>query len=98
MQEDHVSMGWNAARKLRLAINNLRRILAIEILAASRAIDFRAPLTASPALTKVIAEIRKVVDGPGPDRILSQEMSSIETLLMSNALRNAAETVTGPLN
>jgi histidine ammonia-lyase len=98
MQEDHVSMGWNAARKLRLAINNLRRILAIEILAASRAIDFRAPLTASPALTKVVAEIRKVVDGPGPDRILSQEMSSVENLLMSNALRNAAETVTGPLN
>jgi histidine ammonia-lyase len=98
MQEDHVSMGWNAARKLRLAINNLRRILAIEILAATRAIDFRSPLTASPALTKVVAEIRKVVDGPGPDRILSQEMSSIETLLMSNALRNAAETVSGPLN
>jgi len=91
-------MGWNAARKLRLAINNLRRILAIEILAASRAIDFRAPLTASPALTKVIAEIRNVVDGPGPDRILSQEMSSVETLLLSNSLRNAAETVTGPLN
>ena len=98
MQEDHVSMGWNAARKLRLAINNLRRILAIEILAATRAIDFRAPLTASPALTIVIAEVRKVVDGPGPDRILSQEMSSVENLLMSNALRNAAETVTGPLN
>jgi histidine ammonia-lyase len=97
MQEDHVSMGWNAARKLRLAINNLRRILAIEILAASRAIDFRAPLTASPALAKVVAEIHKVVDGPGPDRILSQEMSSVETLLLSNTLRNAAETVTGPL-
>ena len=98
MQEDHVSMGWNAARKLRLAINNMRRILAIEILAATRAIDFRAPLTASPALTKVIAEIRKVVDGPGPDRILSQEMSSVETLLLSNSLRLAAESVTGPLN
>ncbi len=97
MQEDHVSMGWNAARKLRLAINNLRRILAIEILAASRAIDFRSPLTASPALTKVVAEVRKVVDGPGPDRILSQEMSSVETLLLSNTLSNVAETVTGPL-
>jgi len=98
MQEDHVSMGWNAARKLRLAVNNLRRILAIEILAATRAIDFRAPLKASPALTKVITEVRKVVDGPGPDRVLSQEMSSVETLLMSNALRTAAQTVTGPLN
>ena len=98
MQEDHVSMGWNAARKLRLAINNLRRILAIEILAASRAIDFRAPLTASPALTKVITEVRKVVDGPGPDRILSQEMSSVETLAKSGVLQIEAETVSGPLN
>ncbi len=98
MQEDHVSMGWNAARKLRLAINNLRRIVAIEILAASRAIDFRAPLTASPALTKVVAEIRKVVDGPGPDRVLSQEMSRVEILCASGQIRIAAETVSGPLN
>ena len=52
----------------------------------------------SPGKEKVIAEIRKVVEGPGPDRILSQEMSSVETLLLSNSLRNAAETVTGPLN
>ena len=98
MQEDHVSMGWNAARKLRLAINNLRRILAIEILSASRAIDFRAPLTASPALTKVVAEVRKVVDGPGPDRILSHEMTQIESLAKSGLMRLAAESVTGPLN
>ena len=98
MQEDHVSMGWNAACKLRLAINNLRRILAIEILAATRAIDFRAPLTASPALTKVVAEVRKVVDGPGPDRVLSQEMAKVETLAKSSLLRLAAESVTGPLN
>ncbi len=98
MQEDHVSMGWNAARKLRLAINNLRRILAIEILAASRAIDFRAPLTASPALIKVVAEVRKVVDGPGPDRVLSQEMAKVETLAKSSLIRLAAESVTGPLN
>ena len=98
MQEDHVSMGWNAARKLRLAINNLRRILAIEILAATRAIDFRAPLTASPALTKVVAEVRKVVDGPGPDRILSYEMAQIESLAKSNLIRVTAESVTGPLN
>ncbi len=98
MQEDHVSMGWNAARKLRLAINNLRRILAIEILAATRAIDFRAPLTASPALTKVVAEVRKVVDGPGPDTALSQEMAQVENLARSSLIRLAAESVSGPLD
>ncbi|NQV97197.1 MAG: aromatic amino acid lyase, partial [Acidimicrobiaceae bacterium] len=97
MQEDHVSMGWSAGRKLRLSINNLRRIVAIEVLAACRAIDLRKPLTSSPALTKVIAEVRKVVDGPGPDRILSEEMSRVEALCASGEMRKAAETVTGPL-
>ncbi len=44
MQEDHVSMGWSAARKLRKAIDGLQRVLAIEILTAARALDLRAPL------------------------------------------------------
>ena len=98
MQEDHVSMGWNAARKLRLAIDNLRRILAIEIFAATRAIDYRAPLTASHALTKVVGEVRKVIGAPGPDRILAEQMAQVETLARTHTLRLAAETVTGPLD
>ena len=98
MQEDHVSMGWNAARKLRLAVANLRRILAIEIMSSSRAIDFRSPLTASPSLMKVVAEVRKVVDGPGPDRFLSEEMRRVELLAKTQAIRLAAESVAGPLN
>ena len=98
MQEDHVSMGWNAARKLRLAINNLRRILAIEILTATRAIDFRAPLTASPALMNVHAEVRKFVGRPGPDKLLADEMKLVEDLAKSLSMRRAAELITGPLN
>jgi len=98
MQEDHVSMGWNAARKLRLVIDNLRRILAIEIFAATRAIDYRAPLTASPALTKGVGEVRKVSGAPGPDRILAEQMAQVEALARTHVLRLAAETVTGPLN
>ena len=98
MQEDHVSMGWSAGRKLRLVINNLRRIVAIEILSATRALDMRQPLKSSPALTKVCAEVRKVVDSPGPDRILSEEMARVEILCASGQIRTAAETVSGPLN
>ena len=98
MQEDHVSMGWSAGRKLRLVVNNLRRIVAIEILSATRALDMRQPLKSSPALTKVHAEVRKVVDSPGPDRILSEEMARVEILCASGQIRIAAETVTGPLN
>ena len=44
MQEDHVSMGWSAARKLRRAIDGLTRVLAIELLTAARALQMRAPL------------------------------------------------------
>ena len=74
MQEDHVSMGWSAARKLRQAVSNLTNIIAIELVTASRAIELRAPLTPSPASVKVISALRKSVPGPGPDRYLSPEL------------------------
>ena len=45
MQEDHVSMGWSAARKLRRGIDGLTRVLAVELLTAARALDLRAPLS-----------------------------------------------------
>ena len=74
MQEDHVSMGWSAARKLRKAVSNLTNIIAIELVTASRAIELRAPLTPSPASAKIIGALRKSVPGPGPDRYLSPEL------------------------
>ena len=49
MQEDHVSMGWSSARKLRRAVDGLTRVLAIEVLTAARGLDLRAPLEPSPA-------------------------------------------------
>ena len=66
MQEDHVSMGWSAARKLRRAIDGLTRVLAIEVLTAARGIDMRAPLTPSPATGAAVALLREHVEGPGP--------------------------------
>ena len=59
MQEDHVSMGWSAGLKLRSALANLRRILAIELVAAARAVELRAPLRPAPATAAVIAELRR---------------------------------------
>jgi histidine ammonia-lyase len=76
MQEDHVSMGWHAARKLRQAVDNLRRILAIELVAAARAIELRAPLDPAPATAAVIARLRATVPGPGPDRFLAAELEA----------------------
>ncbi|HET6271188.1 MAG TPA: aromatic amino acid lyase, partial [Arthrobacter sp.] len=102
MQEDHVSMGWHAARKLRRAVENLRRVLAIELVTSARALDIRTQLsggelTPGPAGAAVIAALRAVVDGPGADRFLSPELEAAERLLASGGVRVAAESAVGKL-
>ncbi len=97
MQEDHVSMGWSAARKLRRALDGLTRVIAVEILTAARGIELRAPLQPGPATAAVIAKLREHVAGPGPDRHLSPEIEATVELVRSGALTAAAESVTGPL-
>jgi histidine ammonia-lyase len=89
MQEDHVSMGWSAARKLRKAISNLTNIIAIELVTASRAIELRAPLTPSPASAKVIGALRKSVPGPGPDRYLSPELVAAGEFVAAGSVMSA---------
>ncbi|MEI6373973.1 MAG: histidine ammonia-lyase [Actinomycetes bacterium] len=76
MQEDHVSMGWHAGRKLRRSVANLTAILGIELIAASRAVDLRAPLTPAPVTGEVIAAFRTTVAGPGPDRFQAPEIEA----------------------
>ncbi len=97
MQEDHVSMGWSAARKLRRAIDLLQRVLAIEVLTAARALDLRAPLESSPAITAVRQRVRADVAGPGPDRHLAPEIEAAVQLIARRDLLAAASQVTGPL-
>jgi histidine ammonia-lyase len=97
MQEDHVSMGWSAARKLRRGIDGLQRVLAVEILTAARGLDLRAPLSPAPATEAVLGALRAAVDGPGPDRFLAPEIEAAVTLVASGAVVRAAEEVTGPL-
>ncbi|MEV0079063.1 histidine ammonia-lyase [Nocardia neocaledoniensis] len=97
MQEDHVSMGWSAARKLRRAIDGLTRVLAIEALTAARALDLRAPLTPAPATAAVRETLRTRVPGPGTDRYLAPEIEAAVELAASGALLAAAESVIGPL-
>jgi histidine ammonia-lyase len=82
MQEDHVSMGWHAGRKLRKVVDNLRRILAIEYVAAARAIESRAPHQPSPVTGAMVAQLRSVVPGIGPDRFLAPELAAAEALLI----------------
>ncbi|MFE2170924.1 histidine ammonia-lyase [Streptomyces sp. NPDC059447] len=98
MQEDHVSMGWSAARKLRTAVDNLTRIIAIELYAATRAIELRHGLTPAPASRAAIAAARAAgVEGPGPDRFLAPDLAAADEFVRSGALVTAVETETGPL-
>ncbi len=102
MQEDHVSMGWSAARKLRHSVDNLTRILAVELVAATRAIELRehagTGLAAAPASRAVLAATREAgVRGPGEDRFLAPDLAAAEVFVRSGGLVRAAESVTGPL-
>jgi histidine ammonia-lyase len=83
MQEDHVSMGWHAGRKLRKVADNLRRVLAVELVTAARALEMRAPLKPAKVTGELLAKLRKVVPGVGPDRFLAPELEAAETLLRS---------------
>ena len=93
MQEDHVSMGWGAARKLRKVVDNLARILAIELVTASRSIEMRTGLAPSPATGAVIAELRKTVAGLGPDRFLSPELEAAVAFVVAEKATAAARSV-----
>jgi histidine ammonia-lyase len=91
MQEDHVSMGWAAARKLRRAIDGLTRVLAIEVLTAARALDLRTPLRAGPVTGAARDLVRTVAGGPGPDRFLSPEIEAVTELVRSGAVARTAK-------
>jgi histidine ammonia-lyase len=97
MQEDHVAMGWSAARKLRRAVDALTRVLAIELSTAARGIELRRPLEPAAATAAVLAELRREVSGPGPDRHLAPDIEAAVGLVRSGAIRAAAEAIAGPL-
>jgi len=94
MQEDHVSMGWHAGRKLRRAVDGLRRVLAIEIVTAARALDLRSPLQPGAVTGAVRDVVRTRVGGPGPDRHLGIEIDAVVELLESGAITTAGHPVT----
>jgi histidine ammonia-lyase len=97
MQEDHVSMGWSAARKLRRSVDGLTRVIAIELLTAARALDLRAPMQPAPATGAVRAGLRSDVPPPGTDRYLAPEIEAAVRYVASGQAISAAESVTGPL-
>jgi histidine ammonia-lyase len=98
MQEDHVSMGWAAARKVRTALAHLARVLAVEVVTAARGLDLRAPLAPAPGTGAVRDALRAGgVDGPGPDRALAPELAAAARLVADGTIVRAAEQEVGPL-
>ncbi len=85
-QEDHVSMGANAATKTYKVVNNLYRILAIELITAAQAMDFRKGGKTSPYLEKFMENFRKVVPFIEYDRLLHTDMVEAETFLKQVAI------------
>ena len=73
-QEDHVSMGANAATKCLRVINNVEKVLAIEMLSSVQAIEFRRPLKTSPVLEEIILAFRESISFNEVDRFLHDDM------------------------
>jgi histidine ammonia-lyase len=90
MQEDHVSMGWSAARKLRRAIDGAQRVVAIELLTAARAMDMRAPIEPSAASSAVVAKLRETVPAPDTDRYLAPDIAAAVAGVQDGTLVAAA--------
>ena len=97
MQEDHVSMGWHAARKLRKSIDALARVIAIELMVSARGIDLRAPLLPSAGTGAAIRTLRTKVQGPGTDRWLTPEIEASYELVLSRQILSAVEKEVGVL-
>jgi histidine ammonia-lyase len=98
MQEDHVSMGWAAARKLRTVLDNLTSLLAVELLSAVRGIQLRAPLTPSPAGQLALGAVTRFAGEPGPDVFLAPVLEQARLVIAGRDLRDAVEHTIGPLD
>lgn len=96
-QEDHVSLGWAAARNLRQVLTNLARILAVEAVCAGHGIDLRAPLAPAAGSRAVLDTLRTRIDAPGADRYLAPDLAAAEEMVWNGTLLDAAEAAVGDL-
>ena len=96
-QEDHVSFAPIAARKAESIINNLENILAIELLCATQAADFRLPLRLGRGTQEAYAIVRKSVMRLDNDRILYTDIEKIRTLINEDDVKESVENIIGAL-
>jgi histidine ammonia-lyase len=97
-QEDHVSMAAHGAHRLGAMIENLNRILGVELLCAAQGIDFRAPLQTSAALQRVVTRVRQEVATMGQDRYLAPDLEAAAVMIAAGDIVTAAGTPMPPLS
>jgi len=85
-QEDHVSMGWGAGRKLWRVLDDIRRVLAIEVLCAVQGIEYRRPLEPSPRVASIVRRVREMVPPLEDDRVLSDEIEAVADMIRDGRL------------
>ncbi len=95
-QEDHVSMGSISGRKALQIIGNLERILAIELLCAAQAFDFRRPLRSGAILEACHAYVRQKVDHAEADRVFAHDITTAHEIVVSRALSQISRHIGGP--
>lgn len=86
-QEDHVSMGLTSARKLRRSVDLLEAVLAIELLCAVQAVEYRRPLQSSPFVESVVSTVRAEVPALDEDRVLSDDIARARGMVAGGMLR-----------
>jgi histidine ammonia-lyase len=88
-QEDHVSMGFGAGRKLAQILSNVRRVIAIEILCAVQGVEYRAPLRPGTGVAAVVDLVRSHVPPLQADRPLSEEIEVVSALVADGSIATA---------
>ncbi len=89
-QEDHVSMGSVSARKLNQVIDNLEQILAIELVTAAQAFDFRRPMKSGPVLEACHDLVRQHIDHADADRVFAEDIAKAHQLIHQHRLTTMA--------
>jgi histidine ammonia-lyase len=96
-QEDHVSMGWGAGRKMWQVLDNTGRVLAVEILCAVEGLEHRRPLRPGTGTAAAVAAVRQVVPPLQADRPPGPEIESVAGLIDEGVLLAAAEAACRPV-
>ncbi len=96
-QEDHVSMGATSAVKCRQIVDNVERVLAIELLLAAQALEFSSPAELAPAIRSTLEMVRRHISAADRDREFGQDIQSATRLVESQMVIIAVESIVGML-